>query len=131
MRGADPSAHGHRISGGCTRHLRQTPRRAWKPCAGDRGVADAIVTAVQKIDPKLAILAISGTQSEQAARAVGVPFFSEIFADRGYLSSGQLVPREQYGAMIHNDAKAAQRLIHFLDTGLMSVIDGDPIALSA
>ena len=36
--------------------------------ARDREVAEAIVAAVQKIDPKLAVLAISGTQSEQAAR---------------------------------------------------------------
>jgi len=99
--------------------------------ARDRGVADAIAVAVQKIDPKLAILAISGTQTEQSARAMGVPVFSEIFADRGYLSSGQLVPRDQEGAMIHDAAEAAQRLISFLDSGLMPVVDGDPIKLSA
>ncbi len=99
--------------------------------ARDREVAEAIVAAVQKIDPKLAVLAISGTQSEQAARAAGAPVFSEIFADRGYLSSGQLVPRNQDGAMIDDAAEAAQRLITFLDTGQMPVIDGDPIKLAA
>jgi len=99
--------------------------------ARDRGVADAIAVAVQKIDPKLAILAISGTQTEQSARAMGVPVFSEIFADRGYLSSGQLVPRDQDGAMIHDAAGAAQRLMSFLDSGSMPVVDGDPIRLSA
>lgn len=99
--------------------------------ARDRAVADAIVAVVQKIDPKLAILAISGTQTEQAAVVAGAPVFSEIFADRGYLSSGQLVPRGQDGAMIHDAADAAQRLITFLDTGLMPVVDGDPIKLAA
>ncbi len=99
--------------------------------ARDRDVADAIVAAVQKIDPKLAILAISGTQSEHAARAANVPVFSEIFADRGYLSTGQLVPRDQNGAMIHAAAEAADRLLAFLESGLMPVIDGDPIKLDA
>jgi UPF0271 protein len=99
--------------------------------ARDRDVADAIVAAVQKIDLKLAILAISGTQSELAARAANVPVFSEIFADRGYLSSGQLVPRNQDGAMIHDAAEAADRLLAFLESGLMPVIDGDPIKLDA
>jgi len=99
--------------------------------ARDRAVADAIVSAVQNIDPKLAILAISGTQSEQAARAANVPVFSEVFADRGYLSSGQLVPRGQDGAMIHDAGEAADRLLSFLKTGLMPVIDGDPIKLNA
>ena len=99
--------------------------------ARDREVAEAIVAAVQKIDPKLAVLAISGTQSEQAARAAGAPVLSEIFADRGYLSSGQLVPRDQDGAMIDDAADAAQRLITFLDTGRMPVIEGDQIKLAA
>lgn len=99
--------------------------------ARDRAVADAIVAAVQKIDPGLAMLAISGTQSEQAARAAAAPVYSEIFADRGYLSSGQLVPRDQDGAMIHDAGQAAARLIAFLDSGLMPVIDGDPIPLAA
>lgn len=99
--------------------------------ARDRGVADAIVEAVQKIDLKLAILAISGTQSEHAARAANAPVFSEIFADRGYLSSGQLVPRNQDGAMINDAAEAADRLLAFLESGLMPVIDGDPIKLDA
>ena len=99
--------------------------------ARDRSVADAITAAVRKIDPKLAILAISGTQSEHAARAADVPVFSEVFADRGYLSSGQLVPRNDENAMIHDAATAAERLVSFLETGLMPVIDGDPVKLNA
>ncbi|MEM6694577.1 MAG: 5-oxoprolinase subunit PxpA [Pseudomonadota bacterium] len=99
--------------------------------ARDRAVADAVVAAVQSIDPGLAILAISGTQSEQAARAAGAPVYSEIFADRGYLSTGQLVPRGQDGAMIHDAGEAAERLLGFLESGRMPVIDGDPIPLAA
>jgi len=99
--------------------------------ARDRAVADAITRAVRNIDPDLAILAISGTQSEHAAVAAGQPVFSEIFADRGYLSSGQLVPRDQDGAMIVDAQAASARLLDMLDTGMMPVIDGDPIALRA
>ncbi|MGJ8622491.1 MAG: LamB/YcsF family protein [Yoonia sp.] len=99
--------------------------------ARDREVADAIVAAVRNINPDLAMLAISGTQCEDAARAAGVPVYSEIFADRGYLASGQLVPRGQEGAMIHDAGQAADRLIAYLETGLMPVVDGDPIKLDA
>lgn len=99
--------------------------------ARDMDVALAIAKAVQQIDPDMAILAISGTCTEQAARDVGVPVFSEIFADRGYLGSGQLVPRGQPGAMIHDAGEAAERLIGFLKTGKMPVIDSDPIPLAA
>ncbi len=99
--------------------------------ARDTDIAQAIAQTVQKIDPDLAILAISGTCLEQAARATGATVFSEIFADRGYLKSGQLVPRGTPGAMIENASQAAERLISFLSTGLMPVIDGAPIELAA
>ncbi|WP_298261337.1 5-oxoprolinase subunit PxpA [uncultured Litoreibacter sp.] len=97
----------------------------------DRDVADAIISAVATVDPALKVLAISGMQLEQSARDAGLPVFSEIFADRGYLSSGQLVPRGQDGAMIHDPDEASDRLLKFLETGLMPVIDGDPIPLDA
>ncbi len=98
--------------------------------ARDRDVADAIAAMVKQLGG-LSILAISGTQLAQAAKAQGVQVFSEIFADRGYLSTGQLVPRGQDGAMIHDAEEAAERLLNMLDTGLMPVIDGDPIPLDA
>ena len=99
--------------------------------AADRSVANAIVAAIAQVDPQLHILAISGMQLEHAARAAGLTVYSEIFADRGYLSSGQLVPRGQDGAMIHDPAEASERLLDYLETGLMPVIDGDPIPLEA
>ena len=99
--------------------------------ARDRSVADAIAHAVKLIDPTMGYLAISGTESEHAARGANLSVYSEIFADRGYLSTGQLVPRGQDGAMIHDAEEAADRLLQFLATGLMPVIDGDPIPLAA
>lgn len=99
--------------------------------AADRQTAEAIADVIGKLDGGLAILAISGTQLEQIAREKGMVVYSEIFADRGYLSSGQLVPRGQPGAMIHDADQAAERLLQVLDTGHMPVIDGDPIPLAA
>jgi 5-oxoprolinase (ATP-hydrolysing) subunit A len=99
--------------------------------ARDADVAHAIVDTVQRIDPRLAVLAISGTEVERIARAEGVPVFSEIFADRGYQPNGQLVPRGEPGAMIHDAAEATERLLAFVETGLMPVVGGTPIRLEA
>ncbi|PID60575.1 MAG: hypothetical protein CSB44_10120 [Gammaproteobacteria bacterium] len=99
--------------------------------ARDRGVADAIMDAIRRVDPALAVLAISGTESERAAQAAGLDTYAEIFADRGYLASGQLVPRGQDGAMIHDAGEAADRLLAFRDSGRMPVVDGEPIELEA
>ncbi len=97
----------------------------------DRAMADAIVAAIKAQPGDLALLAISGTELEEAGRAAGLTVFSEIFADRGYLPNGRLVPRSQPGAMIHDAGAAAERLLRFLETGRMPVLGGDPIPLRA
>ena len=99
--------------------------------AADAQVADAIAAAVGALSPRLAILAISGTALEQAARGRGIAVYSEIFADRAYLPNGQLVPRSREGAVLHDPAAIADRLLAFLDSGLMPVIDGAPVRLAA
>lgn len=99
--------------------------------AADRTVAAAILQAVRTLDPRLALLAISGTALEQVAREQGAPVFSEIFADRAYLPSGQLVPRGQPGAVLSDPQAAADRLVGYLKTGRMPVLGGEAIALRA
>ena len=99
--------------------------------AADMAVANAIVSAVKAIDPMLAILAISGTDLEHAARAQAVRVYSEVFADRAYLANGQLVPRSQAGAVLHDAQDAADRLIGYLRTGRMPVLGAEPIPLRA
>ena len=99
--------------------------------ADRREVADAIASAVKALPGGLAILAISGTELEAAGRAAGLPTYSEIFADRAYLPNGRLVPRTRPDAMVHGAKAAAERLIEFLDSGLMPVVGGDPIPLAA
>lgn len=118
------------LAGTSVRYVK--PHGALANLAADkRDVADAIVSAVQAISPDLAILAISGTELHMAANTAGVVVFAEIFADRAYLSNGRLVPRSQPGAVIHDPDQAVARLLTFMQTGLMPVLDGDAIALSA
>lgn len=99
--------------------------------ADDRAVADAIVAAITAQSGALAVLAISGTELEHAARAAGLAVFSEVFADRAYLPNGRLVPRSRPGAVLHDADEAATRLIRFLKSGRMPVLDGDSIPLEA
>lgn len=99
--------------------------------AADRDVAAAIATAIQAVDATLAVLAMSGTALEVAARELGLPVYSEIYADRAYLPNGQLVPRSQPGAVLHDVDEASGRLIAFLRSGRMPVVGGEPIPLAA
>lgn len=96
----------------------------------DRAVAEAIVRAVRAVDGKLAVLAISGTVLEVAARETGVRVYSEIYADRGYTPQGNLVPRGQPGALIEDYGAAAARLLGYLETGKMPTVGGEPVKLA-
>ena len=97
----------------------------------DRPVAEAIVRAVRAVDGSLAMLAISGTVLELAAREAGMAVYSEVFADRGYTPAGNLVPRGQPGAMIEDYGAAAARLLRYLETGLMPTVGGQPVTLAS
>lgn len=99
--------------------------------ADDRAVADAIVAAVAAQPGPLAILAISGSELEHAARTAELSVFSEIFADRAYMPNGRLVPRSRPGAVLYDAEAAAERLIEFLQSGRMPVLDGGSIPLEA
>lgn len=99
--------------------------------ADDVQVAKAILEAVEAQAENLAILAISGTVLEQVCRAANHRVYSEIFADRAYLSTGRLVPRSHPKAMLHDSGEATDRMVQFLETGKMPVLDGEPIALDA
>lgn len=99
--------------------------------SADRGVAAAVVAAVRMISRDLAFLAISGAELDREARAAGAPVYSELFADRAYQPNGQLLPRSEPGAMLHDPEAAAERLINYLKTGKMPVVGGEPIALAA
>jgi len=96
----------------------------------DGAVAGAILNAVRAVDPSLAVLAISGTKLEHVARDRGFAVFSEVFADRGYAASGNLVPRGQPGALIHDSAEAGRRMLAFLRTGRMPTVDGGQVELA-
>ncbi len=99
--------------------------------ADDAGVARAIARAVRAVSSDLAVLAISGTAMEPAARDAGLQVFSEVFADRAYRPDGRLVPRTAPGAVIHDPQVVTARMLAFLASGRMPVEGGGTIALAA
>jgi 5-oxoprolinase (ATP-hydrolysing) subunit A len=99
--------------------------------ADDVEVAGAIARAVRAVSRDLAVLAISGTALEPAARDVGLAVFSEVFADRAYRPDGRLVPRSVPGAVIHDPEVVTARMLGFVQTGRMPVQGGGDIGLSA
>lgn len=99
--------------------------------AKDRPLADALCRAVQKAAPGAILLALSGSEMETAARAIGLPVACEVFADRGYRPDGTLVPRGTPGAMIEDETQAIARVVRMAREGEVTACDGSQVELRA
>lgn len=97
----------------------------------DDAVAQAIAYAVFDFGPRTRLVGLSGGRLVQAARARGLPVLREVFADRHYLPSGRLVPRDHPDALISDPRQAAARVTLLLSTGALPACDGTPLALAA
>lgn len=103
--------------------------------AKDYALAHIIAEFVAKISQKwgqnLAIMGLSNSQSAQAAKAVGVKFISEVFADRHYTDCGTLVPRNEANALIHDKFEAIAQVVSMAKNGVVKSISGKSVAVCA
>ncbi len=60
-----------------------------------------------------------------------MPFAAEVFADRTYTADGQLTPRSEPGAFVHDADEAARRILRLLRDGVVETTAGTTLALRA
>ena len=90
----------------------------------ERDVADAVARAIRAVDPGLALLAVALTELVAAGEAAGLETHQEIYADRGYTETGQLISRSQPGAMIEGAEEAASRVLAMIEAGAVITAGG-------
>ncbi len=112
-----------RLEGGRVTHVKPHGALNNQACV-DREVADAICRAVRAVDPGLILLAPAASALLTAGQAAGLATVTEIFADRAYLDDGQLMPRNQPGAVLHDAASCAVRICAMLDAGALIAASG-------
>lgn len=83
--------------------------------------AGAVIDALVQHGGGLPLLGLPGGVAERIARASGVPFVPEGFADRGYTAEGTLVPRTQPGALITEPDAVAAQAVRLAADGVRSV----------
>lgn len=103
----------------------------YNQAAVEAPLADAIARAVKAIDADLILVGLAGSESIRAAARHGLRTREEVFADRGYLSSGALVPRSQPGAMIEEEARAMQQTLTMVKEGRVESVSGEWVAVNA
>ncbi len=99
--------------------------------AKDVTLARALAEAIAEVDDTIIMLALANSQMITAAKEVGLRVANEVFADRAYLEDGNLVPRNQEGAVIHDEALAMERVIDMVTKGKVKAITGKEIAMEA
>jgi UPF0271 protein len=112
-----------RAKGGRVTHVK--PHGALNNLAcNDDGLAGAIARAVKAYDKRMILLAPALSQLAAAGFAAGLPVALEIFADRAYTDTGQLLPRNRPGAIILEAADAAAHVSGMLGKRGIVAISG-------
>jgi UPF0271 protein len=103
----------------------------YNTAADDPGQARAVGAAVAAFDTSLPLLGLPDSQLAEAAAAHGLPFVAEAFADRAYLPTGRLVPRQQPGAVLTDPAVVAARAVAIVAQQCVAAIDGSTVTVAA
>jgi len=94
-------------------------------------LAAAIVDAVRRFDPGLRFFGLAGSGMISAAERVGLKPVEEVFADRGYMPDGSLVPRSQPGALIEDEEQSLAQTLSLVRDHQVRAIDGSLVAVNA
>lgn len=99
--------------------------------AKDMDMALSIANAIAEIDKDIIFLALAGSKMIDAGKQVGLRVASEVFADRAYQKDGNLVPRSQEGAVIHDKDQAIARTVRMVTEGKVTAITGEDVSIDA
>lgn len=99
--------------------------------AVDEKLAIAICEGIYEVDSELIVLGLAGSKHITAAEKVGLRAASEVFADRGYMNDGTLVPRKMPGAMIYDRQVAIERTVRMIKEGCVESIEGKIVPIKA
>ena len=92
--------------------------------AHDSAQALDVITAIRDVDANLALVALAGSPLVRWAQDAGLRVIAEAFADRAYTPQGALVSRREPGAVLHDSALVANRMLRLVRDGVVEAVDG-------
>lgn len=93
--------------------------------------AAAVVEAVRRYDPGLAVLGLPGSVWLRLAEEAGLAVVAEAFADRAYTPEGTLASRREPDAVLHDPEAVAARCVRLATRGEIEAVDGSVIPVQA
>ena len=98
--------------------------------AQDARQGAAVIAGIKAVAPDLVLMGLAGAPILAQARAEGLAVVAEAFADRAYRPDGQLLSRRAAGAVLHDPAEIAARMLRLVQTGRIAAVDGSDLALA-
>lgn len=92
--------------------------------AVDAAMAQAVARAVKAVDDRLILVVMPGNALDEAARGLGLRIANEVYADRTYDDDGNLTPRREPGAVLHDPAEASERVLRMLEDEAITAVSG-------
>ncbi|MDE1157243.1 MAG: LamB/YcsF family protein [Neorhizobium sp.] len=99
--------------------------------ATDAKQGQAVIDAIKAIDPSLVLMGLANAPILELAEKAGLTTVAEAFADRAYTPQGHLVSRREAGAVLHDAAAIADRMVQLARNGTLEAIDGSTIRIEA
>ncbi|WP_298722185.1 5-oxoprolinase subunit PxpA [uncultured Ferrovibrio sp.] len=95
--------------------------------AVDADLAAAIARGIAGVSKDLIFLAPAGSAMVEAAAKANLPVAQEVFADRNYDDEGNLVPRGQPNAMVHDNDEALNNVLRMVQERAIVSVNGKRI----
>lgn len=92
--------------------------------AVDPDLAALCARAVRAVDPGIAFITMPYSQTYDAAQKAGLRVVCEIYADRTYTDGGELTPRSQPGAVIHDPRQSLDQVLEMVVNGRIPTTGG-------
>ena len=119
-----------KTAGACLHHVK--PHGAlYNMSAKDVSLATVIAKAVKDFDSNLILVGLSGSDSINEAKKIGLKTASEVFADRTYQNDGTLTPRSQSHALIEEVDNAVKQVLQMIKKGMVTTTSGKTIPIIA
>lgn len=93
-------------------------------------VAQAVSEAILEVDPDMILVGLVGSAWVNIGRRLGLRVATEVYADRALKPDGNLVPRSQPKAVIHDTAEVVERSVRIVTEGKVRAINGDEITVA-
>ncbi len=107
---------------GCLLHHVKPHGALYNMAAINKGMSYTIASVIKELDPSLYLYGMSNSHLIKEANKLGIKTVAEVFADRRYDSSGSLIPRSRFDALINTTEDALEQSLQMIQKKTVTVI---------